>query len=95
MSSIPPNAPPPAAGSPNYASAPTVKQLNEVNVSAWMDVGRLAENMDDVDRAKAAYEMAIKHNHDLASAKKALALLYKDKLKQYDKVCNPRQISWR
>ena len=62
-------------------------------LACWMDVGRLAESMEDVDRAKTAYEMAIKHNHDFIPAKKALALLYKDKLKQYEKV-QIFQISW-
>jgi len=42
--------------------------------------------MNDIDRAKLAYEMAIKNNHDSIPAKKALALLYKDKLKNIDKV---------
>ena len=63
-----------------------MKQLNETNLGFWMDVGRISESMDDVDRAKTAYEQAIKHNHDSISAKKAIAILYKDKLKQYDKV---------
>jgi hypothetical protein len=86
MSNVPPNAPPPGAASPNYPSASTMKQLNEANFEFWMDVGRLSESMDDVDRAKTAYESAIKHKHDSISAKKAIAMLYKDKLKQYDKV---------
>lgn len=67
-----------------------MKQLNDANFGFWMDVGRFSETMDDVDRAKTAYEAAIKHNHDSIAAKKAIAMLYKDKLKQYDKV--PRRI---
>jgi len=86
MSNVPPNAPPPTAASPNYPSASTMKQLNDANFGFWMDVGRISESMEDVDRAKTAYEAAIKHNHDSISAKKAIAMLYKDKLKQYDKV---------
>jgi hypothetical protein len=86
MATIPPNAPPQGGASPNYPSASTMKQLSDANVAVWMDIGRIAESMDDIDRAKAAYEMAIKHNHDSIPAKKAIALLYKDKLKQYDKV---------
>ena len=86
MATIPPNGPPQGGASPNYPSASTMKQLNDANVAVWMDIGRIAESMDDIDRAKAAYEMAIKHNHDSIPAKKAIAMLYKDKLKQYDKV---------
>ena len=85
MAPIPPNAPQGGA-SPNYPSASTMKQLSDANVAVWMDIGRIAESMDDFDRAKVAYEMAIKHNHDSIPAKKAIAMLYKDKLKQYDKV---------
>jgi hypothetical protein len=85
MPSIPPNAPPGGA-SPNYPTASTMKSLSDANVSLWMDIGRVAESFDDVDRAKNAYEMAIKNNHDSIPAKKAIALLYKDKYKQYDKV---------
>lgn len=86
MATIPPGAPPPGGASPNYPSASTMKQLSDANVAVWMDIGRIAESVDDIDRAKVAYEMAIKHNHDSIPAKKAIALLYKDKLKQYDKV---------
>ena len=86
MGNVPPNPPPPTAASPNYPSASTMKQLNDANFGFWMDVGRISESMEDVDRAKTAYEAAIKHNHDSISAKKAIAMLYKDKLKQYDKV---------
>lgn len=86
MASIPPNAPPPGGASPNYPTASTMKALSDANVGLWMDIGRVAESFDDIDRAKNAYEMAIKHNHDSIPAKKALALLYKDKYKQYDKV---------
>ena len=64
-----------------------MKNLSDANVNCWMDIGRIAESMDDIERAKNAYEMAIKHNHDSIPAKKAIALLYKDKFKQYDKVC--------
>jgi len=64
-----------------------MKQLADANVAVWMDIGRIAESMDDFERAKTAYEMAIKHNHDNLPAKKALALLYKDKLRSNDKVC--------
>lgn len=63
-----------------------MKQLSDANVAVWMDIGRIAESMDEFERAKTAYEMAIKHNHDSILAKKALALLYKDKLKNNDKV---------
>lgn len=87
INSMPPNAPPPGAASPNYPSAATLKQLSDANVATWMDLGRLAESMDDNERAKIAYEMAIKNNHDSIPAKKAIALLYKDKLKILDKVC--------
>jgi hypothetical protein len=83
---MPPNAPPPGTASPNYPSAATLKQLSDANVATWMDLGRLAESMDDNERAKVAYEMAIKNNHDSIPAKKAIALLYKDKLKVLDKV---------
>ena len=64
-----------------------MKQLSDANVAVWMDIGRIAESMDDFDRAKTAYEIAIKHNHDNLAAKKALGLLYKDKLRSNDKVC--------
>jgi hypothetical protein len=64
-----------------------MKQLADANVAVWMDIGRLAEAMDDIDRAKAAYETAIKNNHDYIPAKKALAILYKDKYKMFDRVC--------
>ena len=87
MGSIPPNAPPPGGASPNYPTASTMKALSDANVALWMDIGRVAEFLDDIDRAKVAYEMAIKHNHDSIPAKKAIAMLYKDKFKQYDKVC--------
>lgn len=63
-----------------------MKQLADTNVAVWMDIGRIAETMEDYERAKTAYEMAIKHNHDNLAAKKALALLFKDKLKSNDKV---------
>jgi hypothetical protein len=63
-----------------------MKQLSDANVAVWMDIGRIAESMDDVDRAKAAYETAIKNNHDFVPAKKAIALLYKDKFKMFDRV---------
>ena len=86
MASIPPTAPPPGGASPNYPSPSTLKTLNDANVAVWMDIGRISESLDEVERAKMAYEMAIKHNHDCIPAKKALAMLYKDKLKQYDKV---------
>ena len=65
-----------------------MKQLNELNVSVWMEIGRIAESMEDFERAKIAYETAVKHNHEAVAAKKALALLYKDKFKMYDKVRN-------
>lgn len=78
------NVPPPA--SPNQPPPATMKQLSDMNTATWIDIGRLAENMNDIDRAKLAYEMAIKNNHDSIPAKKALALLYKDKLKNIDKV---------
>lgn len=83
--SMPPNAPPGGA-SPNYPSATTLKQLSDANVATWLDIGRLAEGVEDFERAKVAYEMAIKNNHDSIPAKKAIALLYKDKLKSLDKV---------
>ena len=86
MTTIPPSASTPGGASPNYLSASTMKQLSDANVAVWMDIGRIAESVDDIDRAKVAYEMAIKHNRDSIPAKKAIALLYKDKLKQYDKV---------
>jgi cytochrome c-type biogenesis protein CcmH/NrfG len=91
MSSIPPSGPPPPhappqTSSPSYPSANMMKQLADANVAVWMDIGRIAESMEDFERAKTAYEMAIKHNHDNLAAKKALALLYKDKLKSNDKV---------
>ena len=82
---MPPNVPPGGA-SPNYPSVATLKQLSDVNVSTWLDIGRLAEGVEDYERAKTAYEMAIKNNHDSIPAKKAIALLYKDKLKSLDKV---------
>ena len=93
MSSVPPSGPPPphaspAATSPGYPSAATMKQLADANVAVWMDIGRIAESIDDFERAKTAYEMAFKHNHDNLPAKKALALLYKDKLRNNDKVCS-------
>jgi hypothetical protein len=84
--SMPPNAPPGGA-SPSYPSPATLKQLSDANVATWLDIGRLAEGVEDYDRAKTAYEMAIKNNHDSIPAKKAIALLYKDKLKSLDKVC--------
>ena len=87
MGNVPPNAPPRTA-SPNYPSASTMKQLSEANFGFWMDIGRISESMDDIERAKTAYEQAIKHNHDSVAAKKAIALLFKDKLKQYDKACS-------
>jgi hypothetical protein len=87
-SSMPPNVPPGAA-SPNYPSAATLKQLSDANVATWLDIGRLAEGVEDYERAKTAYEMAIKNNHDSIPAKKAIALLYKDKLKSLDKVWPP------
>jgi len=86
MGSMGQNIPPPA-GSPNQPSPATMKQLADMNTATWIDIGRLAESMNDIDRAKLAYEMAIKNNHDSVPAKKALALLYKDKLKNLDKVC--------
>jgi hypothetical protein len=86
MNSMPPNAPPPGAASPNYPSQATLKQLSDANVATWMDLGRLAESMEDNERAKVAYEMAIKNDHNSIPAKKAIALLYKDKLKVLDKV---------
>jgi hypothetical protein len=86
MSSIPPNAPPQGGASPNYPSPSTMKQLADANVAVWMDIGNVAESLEDIDRAKLAYEMAIKHNHDSIPAKKALAMLYKDKLKNFEKV---------
>jgi tetratricopeptide (TPR) repeat protein len=91
MSSIPPSGPPPPhappqTSSPSYPSANMMKQLADTNVAVWMDIGRIAETMEDYERAKTAYEMAIKHNHDNLAAKKALALLFKDKLKSNDKV---------
>src|SRR5438046_4070239 len=64
MASIAPNVPPQGGASTNYPSASTMKQLNDANVTVWMDIGRNAENIDDFDRAKVAYEMAMKHNHD-------------------------------
>ena len=62
------------------------KQLTDANEDVWLNIGRLQETMDDVERARAAYESAIKNNPDSIRAKKALALLYKDKLKEYGKV---------
>ena len=88
---MPPNGPPSGAA-PNYPSAATLKQLSDANVSTWLDIGRLAEGVEDFERAKTAYEMAIKNNHDSILAKKAIALLYKDKLKSLDKVYPP--VSW-
>jgi hypothetical protein len=84
MGSMPQNLPPPA--SPNQPAPATMKQLSDMNTATWVDIGRLAESMNDTDRAKLAYEMAIKNNHDSIAAKKALAVLYKDKLKNLDKV---------
>jgi len=84
MGSMAQSLPPPA--SPNQPSPATMKQLADMNTATWVDVGRLAENMNDIERAKLAYEMAIKNNHDSIPAKKALALLYKDKLKNLEKV---------
>jgi tetratricopeptide (TPR) repeat protein len=85
---MPPSVPPGGA-SPSYPSAATLKQLSDANVATWLDIGRLAEGVEDYERAKTAYEMAIKNNHDSIPAKKAIALLYKDKLKSLDKVSLP------
>jgi tetratricopeptide (TPR) repeat protein len=84
--SIPQSAPPPGAASPNYPSPATLKQLVDANEATWMDLGRLAEKMDDNERARAAYEAALKNNHDSIPAKKAIAILYKDKFKNTEKV---------
>ena len=83
---IPQNAPLPGGASPNYPSAATLRQLADANEATWMELGRLAEKMDDVERARIAYDLAIKNNHDSIPAKAAIALLYKDKLKSVDKV---------
>jgi|SRR5271156_1226226 len=78
---------PPGGASPSYPSASTMgKQLADVNEEVWMNIGRLQETMDDPERAKAAYESALKNYPDSIRAKKALAMLYKDKLKDYNKV---------
>jgi tetratricopeptide (TPR) repeat protein len=77
---------PPPAGSPNYPSAATLRQLADTNEATWLDLGRLAESMGDWKRAKEAYEGAIKNNPESLPAKKALALLFKDKLKDIDGV---------
>ena len=51
----------------------------------------------DYERAQVAYEMAIKNNHENIHAKKAMALLYKDKFKDLSKAieylnsCNPSE----
>jgi hypothetical protein len=88
VSSLPPSGPPPPhpppAGSPGYN---TVKQITDANVAVYMDIARLAESIEDHDRAKSAYENVLKYNHDNLAAKKALGLLYKDKYKNNEKVC--------
>jgi len=85
----PPNVghPPPGGASPSYPSANAMgKQLMDANEDVWMNIGRMQESMDDTERAKTAYESALKNNPDSVRAKRALALLYKDKLKDYNKV---------
>jgi tetratricopeptide (TPR) repeat protein len=84
--SISQNAPPPGAASPNYPSPTAMKQLVDANEATWMDIGRLAEKMEDYERARAAYEAALKNNHDSIPAKKAIAILHKDRFKSTEKV---------
>jgi general transcriptional corepressor CYC8 len=61
-------------------------KLVDLTSATWMDVGRLAEMMNETERARLAYESALKLHHDSIPARKALGILYKDKYKNMDKV---------
>ncbi|KAG9103304.1 glucose repression mediator protein [Ceratobasidium sp. 370] len=59
---------PPAAAIPHPLSQlPALQKLAQANEQTWLLIGAVAEQMNDLDRALAAYEHAIRHNpHSIA-----------------------------
>ncbi|CAE6391036.1 unnamed protein product [Rhizoctonia solani] len=67
---------PPARGAPTAAppviphpatQLPALQKLAQANEQTWLLIGTVAEQMNDLDRALAAYEHAIRHNpHSIA-----------------------------
>ncbi|KAG6841531.1 hypothetical protein C0991_009896 [Blastosporella zonata] len=62
-----PNGSPPATGNtaiPNGASTtpPVIHKLNLANEQTWLLIGRVAEQMGDLEHALTAYEHALRHN---------------------------------
>ncbi|KAK2462104.1 hypothetical protein APHAL10511_006567 [Amanita phalloides] len=55
-----PTAVPSAGGAPSASSI--IHKLNVANEQTWLLVGRVAEQMGDLDHALAAYENALRHN---------------------------------
>ncbi|RKP01410.1 hypothetical protein CXG81DRAFT_12034, partial [Caulochytrium protostelioides] len=84
---------PAGAGSAAAARAATpavLQALSAKNEQTWIEVGTLAELMNDADHALSAYENALRHNPDSIPALTQIASLYRSR-EQYDKAIDAFQ----
>lgn len=57
------------------------QKLHNETADCWFEVGRLAESMDDFDKAVFAFDASLRYNPYNISALKAIANLYRSKEK--------------
>ncbi|CAG8557301.1 15525_t:CDS:10 [Acaulospora colombiana] len=56
---------------------PCFQKLSQINEQTWLQMGSVAELMQDYDRAMAAYEAALRHNSYSIAALSSIAALYR------------------
>ncbi|KAF8575909.1 TPR-like protein, partial [Ramaria rubella] len=68
-----PAVPPAPVPQPNGAPLSSIQKLAQANESTWLLIGAVAEQMQDLERAQAAYEHALRHNPHSVSGLMQLA----------------------
>jgi general transcriptional corepressor CYC8 len=56
-----------------------IQRINQENESVWIQMGKLCEQMNDVDKALLAYEHVLKFNHFNIQALSQIASIYRSK----------------